>query len=616
MQGRPNPTWRPSSSGRDRGARPAAVETRGTQQCGSATGRHNHRVPHNKAAAVNQTTRPHNNNEPQHPKETVDDDVEPDWPMNTGLIRSWARDGYQTGAHTQAYATARAKGVHTPVAVMPDAHVGQGACIGTVVATQGTIIPSCVGVDLGCFVGDTSVPLLNGTERTLKELAETGGIHWVFSIDADGGVVPGKAVALRTRQNAALVKLALTGGSMILCTPDHEFMLRDGTYRQAHALKPDDTLMGLHRSRQERRETVHRPGPAGWTVHSTSRTVETVAALDETADVYCLQVEEHHNFALSAGVFVHNCGMSAAKLNVASHQLPDSLEELLPLFGKHVPAVNHNDPHSSRLRNLDKMLGPAPSGRADMATAGRQTGTLGSGNHFLEVSLDTDGNVWVVVHSGSRGVGNKLAQAHIRIAERLDTEAPKDLAAFTSNTAEFDAYVSDMRWAQAYAFHNREEILKTAITVFGKHIGAENGVRVLDEVKCHHNYATEETHGGKEMWITRKGAIRAREGDRGIIPGSMGTSTFIVRGLGNAGSYQSAAHGAGRVMSRNQAKACLSLDDLHLQMEGRVWLKDRAAKLLDEAPDAYKDIHDVMAWQADLCAVETELVAILNYKGA
>ena len=538
------------------------------------------------------------------------------WPLETKQIRSWARDGYQTGAHVQAYDTARAKGVHKPVAVMPDAHVGKGASIGTVVATEDTIIPSCVGVDLGCFVGETRVPQLNDTQLTLKEMAGSGGFYWVYSIDSRGTVVPGKATALQTRPDAALVKVTVAGGEEIVCTPDHEFMHHDGTYRQAADLKPGDSLRSLYRSWWDRDGSAVAGCGNTRKVHATNHHVVSVVSLQERAAVYCLQVEEHHNFALSAGVFVHNCGMSAAKLDITADQLPDTLEGLLPLFSRDIPAVNQNDPYSARLRRLDKTLGSAPSGRADMAKAGRQVGTLGSGNHFLEVSLDPENNVWIVVHSGSRGVGNKLAQAHIKIAERLDAAAPRDLAAFTANTAEFDAYIADMQWAQQYAFHNREEMLKAAIRGFERYVGVKGAIQVVDEVKCHHNYATKEVHGGKEMWVTRKGAIRAREGDRGIIPGSMGTSTFIVRGLGNPDSYQSASHGAGRVMSRNQAKIRLSLDDLHQQMEGRVWLKDRADKLLDEAPNAYKDIHDVMAWQADLCEVETELTAVLNYKGA
>ena len=382
-----------------------------------------------------------------------------EWPITHGPVRSWARDQYSTGAYNQARDTARAKGVVHPVALMPDAHVGIGACVGSVVATEGTIIPACVGVDIGC-------------------------------------------------------------------------------------------------------------------------------------------------------------GMSAVRLNLTAEDLPDDLSPALSAIAAAVPPTAHSD--SGRRPAGQRWLaerGGAPSGLADMGRAAVQFGTLGSGNHFLEVSLDRSERVWLVVHSGSRGVGNYLARQHIRTASKLDSDAPsKDLAALDAGTAEFDAYVADMHWAQDYAFANREAMLAAAMLALGRVI--DRAPRVAEKVRCHHNYAEEERHGGRTVYVTRKGAIRAQVGDRGIIPGSMGASTFIVRGLGNVESYESASHGAGRVMSRTQAKRTLSVEEMAAQMEGRVWLSDRAGSLIDEAPNAYKNIHDVMSWQSDLCAIEDELTAIVNYKGA
>jgi tRNA-splicing ligase RtcB len=216
------------------------------------------------------------------------------------------------------------------------------------------------------------------------------------------------------------------------------------------------------------------------------------------------------------------------------------------------------------------------------------------------------------MHSGSRGVGNELATKHIGLAKRQHQalEDP-DLGYFLQGTAEFEAYVRDMLWAQEYAMANRAELMSAALDRFR----AETGGRDVEWINCHHNYAAKETHEGREMWVTRKGAIRAESGDLGVIPGSMGTKSFIVRGLGNALAYNSCAHGAGRRLSRTAAHKQISLDELSTAMEGRVWLGRSAERLIDEAPAAYKDIEQVMRDQADLVAVEHELRQVLNYKG-
>ena len=253
-----------------------------------------------------------------------------------------------------------------------------------------------------------------------------------------------------------------------------------------------------------------------------------------------------------------------------------------------------------------------------------QHGTLGSGNHFVEVCLDQDDKVWVVLHSGSRGVGNEIAQKHIEGAKRLmkkyfiELDDP-DLAYFAQHTPEFDAYIHDMLWAQEYAFTNRQTMLKAALLAFEKFLGLEPDREftfwVGPEINCHHNYTELEHHHGSDLWVTRKGAIRAREGDRGVIPGSMATGTFIVEGLGNPASYCSASHGAGRRMSRKQARLTVTEEELRFAMRDKTWNSDAAKTLLDEAPRAYKPIEDVMAAQSDLVRVTHSLTQILNYKG-
>ena len=389
-------------------------------------------------------------------------------------VVSWAPDAQYSGAYEQASRAATARGVVHPVALMPDAHVGIGSCVGAVIATEGTIIPAAVGVDIGC-------------------------------------------------------------------------------------------------------------------------------------------------------------GMSAVDLNLKVEKLPDDLRPVLGAISKAVPAIAHQDSRRVSGRRAEALRwmadNPAPSGLADMGRAASQMGTLGGGNHFMELSVSHwTGGVWLVVHSGSRGVGNYLATAHIKTASAAD-KAAGELAAFSEGTAEFARYVADMLWAQNYAAWNRDAMLDAALGALDGVLPVRpaGGVRAgsRDVIRCHHNYAETENHGGRDVWVTRKGAIRARRGDKGIIPGSMGTSTFIVEGLGCAGSWHSASHGAGRVMSRGQAKREITEQSFMDAMRSRlshpdapepVWQDDKAKSLVDEAPQAYKDIHEVMAAQSDLCRPVDRLDAVVNYK--
>ncbi|HEY4376510.1 MAG TPA: RtcB family protein, partial [Acidimicrobiales bacterium] len=215
------------------------------------------------------------------------------------------------------------------------------------------------------------------------------------------------------------------------------------------------------------------------------------------------------------------------------------------------------------------------------------------------------------------GIGNQLAQGHIararKVAKRLDIglEDP-DLAYLLEDTPEFDHYVADLMWAQDYAARNRELMLEAFVDVAFAEVGKG---RVRDTINCHHNYSAREIHEGRAVWVTRKGAIRAGVGDLGLIPGSMGTSSFIVEGRGNPDSYESCSHGAGRRMSRTQARKKLTPESLAEAMGDRTWLSDRAGALVDEHPDAYKDINRVMADQADLVEIRHTLRQVLNYKG-
>ncbi|MGZ4121434.1 MAG: RtcB family protein [Actinomycetota bacterium] len=274
--------------------------------------------------------------------------------------------------------------------------------------------------------------------------------------------------------------------------------------------------------------------------------------------------------------------------------------------------IDHTEAHG----RLDGADPNQVSDHAKMRGA-EQCGTLGSGNHFLEVAVDETEHVWIVLHSGSRGIGNQLATEHISKAKRdmkraLVTLEDPDLAYFVQGTDAFDAYIADMQWAQEYAMANRASMVDAAVRVLFGFLGFG---KETERVNCHHNFAARERHGGRELWVTRKGAIKADTGDLGIIPGSMGARTFIVRGKGNEASYTSCSHGAGRRMSRKQARKQITEEALRKQMAGRVWLEDRARLLVDEGPDAYKDIDQVMREQADLVEIVHELKGIVNYKG-
>jgi RNA-splicing ligase RtcB len=322
------------------------------------------------------------------------------------------------------------------------------------------------------------------------------------------------------------------------------------------------------------------------------------------------------------------CGMIAAELDVTESQLPDNLEPLLHRIARAVPA-GVGQGHSGKRGTAAEAAGkaadtwlathrPATVLSADQANkAASQFGSLGSGNHFFELCIDERSRVWVVLHSGSRGIGNQLAQAHIAKAKRLAKEAmlsleDLDLAWFVQGTPEFDAYVTDMLWAQDYAMANRSQMMDAAIGEVLAFLGTGT---VTQTVNCHHNFSQRELHDGQELWITRKGAIQADTGDLGVIPGSMGTRSYIVRGKGSAASWKSCSHGAGRRHSRTQARKLYTAADLAEQMQGKTWLKGRASALVDEIPMAYKDIDQVMADQSDLVEVLHTLHQVLNYKG-
>jgi tRNA-splicing ligase RtcB len=315
------------------------------------------------------------------------------------------------------------------------------------------------------------------------------------------------------------------------------------------------------------------------------------------------------------------CGMAAVRTSLTANDLPDSLrrlrsrlETVVPVgFGQHKqPAFTDDDADDwgAFWERFDDLT-PAVKERSDKAL--RQMGTLGGGNHFLEVCLDTDQRVWVMLHSGSRGIGNQLAQHHISVARGLahNAELPDpDLAVFLSGTPEMAAYRHDLYWAQDYARRNRAVMLRLVCDVLRAEFP---DISFEEPISCHHNYVAEETHFGEDVLVTRKGAIRAGRGELGIVPGSMGTCSYIVRGLGNPDSFESASHGAGRRMSRNKARKTFTRQDLADQTRGVECRKDKG--VVDEIPGAYKDIDTVIADQSDLVEVVAKLKQVLCVKG-
>ncbi len=322
------------------------------------------------------------------------------------------------------------------------------------------------------------------------------------------------------------------------------------------------------------------------------------------------------------------CGMVACRLSITGNELDEkSLKKVFDQISRDVPVgrEQHSDhralagaakPFASR---LDAMTQKHPQLLKAIGKSSKwvnQMGTLGGGNHFIEVCLDESNQVWVMLHSGSRGVGNALAGYFIQLArrdmERRMIHLPdRDLAYFPEGSEHFGDYVEAVTWAQEYAMQNRREMVDLVLAALKRHLPAFDVTS--EAVNCHHNYVAVEHHYGADVWVTRKGAIRAREGDLGIIPGSMGARSYIVRGKGNAESFASCAHGAGRRMSRTAAAKQFSAADLARQTEGVICRKDKG--VVDEIPGAYKDIDTVMDNQSDLVDVMHTLKQVVCVKG-
>lgn len=410
------------------------------------------------------------------------------------LIKMWEPEGYpfEAQAIAQIENTARMPFIHKHVAIMPDAHLGIGATIGSVVATKGAIIPAAVGVDLGC------------------------GMMWV--------------------------RTSLTANDL----PDSLSHIR-GMIENAipHGRGTDAQIRGGI-------------DPGSWGTPSV------------------------------------NANMRWTGLGPYADQGSWLQKRYEAIIAKH----------------------PKIKPRRDPAT---HMGTLGTGNHFIEIVIDDENRVGVMLHSGSRGIGNAIGSYFIEKAKEemhryhmMDHLPDKDLSFLVEHTEVYDDYCEAVQWAQEFAQENRRTMMDAVLDVMRLTLPPF----LIEEqvVECHHNYVTREQHFGENVWVTRKGAVQAREGTLGIIPGSMGTGSFIVEGKGNPQSFHSCSHGAGRVMSRTQAKKTITMDEHAKAMEG---IEHRAGdeSLLDESPAAYKPIGAVMDAQADLVEIKYRLHQVLNVKG-
>lgn len=580
-------------------------------------------------------------------------------------IKSWASK-LEEDTLKQAENVARLPFVHHHVALMPDAHFGYGVPIGGVFASKGVVIPNAVGVDIGCFTGDTKVPLLKGGEMSLKDMAESKEVFHVYSVDADNNITGAEATSMKTREDMELVEVVIDNGERIRCTKDHKFMLRDGSYKEAQFLHEGASLMPFRKSfDKDGYERVYNPKTKDyikttWMLALTgvlgevcknpgaeywhqiknhpeetkyivrgqgekahNHKVVSVELLSVREDVYCLSVPIHHNFAISSGVFVHNCGMRSVKTSLHKDAIQPYLKDILSGIRDVIPlgTRRHKFQQSRGISDKTKKTLCLFNSIVDSRYKDSlyQVGTLGGGNHFIEVQYDTEGKVYLMLHSGSRNLGYTVAKHYNEKAKELNArwfssvDRSVELSFLPVDDPLYMNYLADMNACVEYASVNREVMMDRIQDVVE---GVFGGVEFEEQLDVAHNYARLENHYGKNVMVHRKGAISAKDGEIGIIPGSQGSNSYIVRGLGNKESFTSASHGAGRAMGRKEAKRSLDLGAEQKRLEAMgVVHTIRSIDTLDEAPSAYKDIEVVMKNQSGLVEIVTELSPMACIKG-
>ena len=663
---------------------------------------------------------------------------------------------------SQIYRISNIPAFEDGISIMPDAHAGAGCCIGFTAKIKDYICPNFVGVDIGCFRGNTKVPLLDGTQQTLEELVNKGEFY-VYSMNEQLKIVPGKAIAAKTRTNAEVMKVVISGGEEIICTPDHKFMLINGAYKEAKDLKPQDSLMPLYRSYQTRdgyesihsvhhratlthkmvyehfnksidptTEIVHhidvkwynndpsnlimmnkvehtthhrslkcsftapefqekkmktikdrgyffdekyteqrkevavknitdymKNNPehfaesvkdngkrgakylANWNTENNSKPVTCSAcgkqlkkgglgnhlkmhkreapiqihnhkvlyteSIAEKEDVYCLSVEKYHNFALSSGIFVHNCGVRGVFLGdiqIDYAALDAYLKHNIPLGMKHrdeTPVLKDGD----ETKVLSDTIGVQNDIGMTKHYAGKQLGTLGGGNHFIEIGESTKTqDKWLFVHSGSRNFGLTVAEHYQKIAASQKLiPTPKGMEVLDINGTGAD-YLRDMRVAQRFAALNRALMVRDIID----YLDAD----IKYDIDCVHNFIAIDN-------IIRKGAISAYYREPVLIPLNMRDGTVIGKGLGNSDYNFSAPHGAGRMFGRGQMKRRLASGELTVEgfqneMSG-IFTTTANANTIDESPYAYKPYEMIKDYLEETVSIIDVVKPKYNLKG-
>ena len=507
------------------------------------------------------------------------------------------------------------------IRIMPDTHAGKGCVIGTTMTLKDKVVPNLVGVDIGCFTGDTEVWCAAGFYKQIKEIAEQNEPFMTESFDMEQlGFVYSKATAFKTRENAELVEVTYGDGKRsvkVRCTPDHKFLTCYEDLGCTRNYKNDTLIWTEAKDLKKGTRLV---------AEDERILVENVIPLEEREDVYCLNVPEEHNFAIKFGVIVHNCGMLAVKLEEKENDM--DFDKLDKVIRKYVPYGFDVHEHAIATSNIRDIIAPINVERAHQSL-----GTLGGGNHFLEVNKDKDGNVWLVIHTGSRHLGIEVCNHYQDLAwhkiksngveekihetvERLKAEGkqheientikilrmqagpiPKDLCYVEGQ--DFEDYIHDMRLAQEHAMINRQTIAAQIIKYAGYH--------EIERFDTIHNYID------TENMILRKGSISAQAGERVIIPMNMRDGSLICIGKGNPDWNFSAPHGAGRILSRSKAKDVVSMAEYEAAMEG-IYTTCVNTSTIDESPMAYKPMEEIMENVKDTVDIVDVIKPLYNFK--
>src|SRR6266480_2391729 len=542
------------------------------------------------------------------------------------------------------------------VCITPDVHVGYGVPIGCVLVTDGTLCLGPVGYDIGCFTGDTLIPLADGKAYPIKELAEKNEEFWCFALNPKHKVEVAKATSKKTRVNAPLIKVVLDNQRVITCTPDHQFMLRDGTYCEAQYLSNSSSLMPFYYWQDKK----------GYNI--VNHKVASVEPLNYSEDVYCLTVPEYGNFALDAGVFVHNCGMMSARSNVPwdmatpqkrlefnravmariemgmggkSKRLPhlttSEFENLIrggaEYYCEHYGSnVDRSQAERNRLP-VDDSWQPPYGNKGKPERGIHQLGSLGAGNHFMELQRCTETDtLFLQVHTGSRGFGHGLATNFFELAKKEHPEQHHiDMGYFTPDSRNWQNYLNAVNAGGNFAILNRLIIFEQVAEAFKKVFDSE--LTMFYEIS--HNLAQYEWTGEEfgYAWVHRKGATRAlpaghpgligsqweHTGHPVLIPGSNQDYSFILTPASGAEKCAfSVNHGAGRRMSRTQARKQLSQEAINAEYaEAGILVNDHGDVPLDEAGPCYKPSEQVIeaVVKAGLATVQYRLWPLASLKG-